>query len=510
MNKTMRRCLLTVIIIPILIVNVFPEETKTEMIDSQFSDVVKFVHEGDLKNIKKRRTLSKEVNKHYIYQTSGHNRSETLLKIACREGYFEIVKYLIKCGADIYDKNPVEDAIDSNNYSIAEYIVKKLRKDIKDKLLLKIIDNNSNIRYVNLLLDNGANPNFVDHGFTALSASPNVQICDLLIKYGGLVNPPLNDELQYSPLHMAIKFGRYDVADLLICKGADINLKDTRNGCTPLILAIRGESIDDNRFRAGDHISYALSLINKGVKVNIKNNGGFEAIHYTCSFARMRNDIGIRNYHNILFGEKASRVREPVMDLYVLLINELIKKGAKIDSVSDGGLQPIHFAAFSGSYYFVSLLLNSGINANAMTYWKNITPLWCCIGGINRVSTYNSDNIGSIVTPEMIKILKLLIQKGADVNSVSEIYAGSSPLHLAISYNDSELADLFIRAGANINCKNNQGDTPLHVAVKESHPYMVKYLLYTGANKGIKNKEGKTPYDVARETNVDEIQKLLK
>ena len=78
---------------------------------------------------------------------------------------------------------------------------------------------------------------------------------------------------------------------------------------------------------------------------------------------------------------------------------------------------------------------------------------------------------------------KCLINAGVDLNLVS--IDGSTALHDAI-YNDSEVAKMLIKAGANVNIKDSRGGlygspAPLHIAVSVNNPEIVKMLIEAGA-----------------------------
>ena len=64
-------------------------------------------------------------------------------------------------------------------------------------------------------------------------------------------------------------------------------------------------------------------------------------------------------------------------------------------------------------------------------------------------------------------VVKLLLQKGADVNRQTR-YDKDTPLHLAAINNHTEVAQLLMWHGADINIKNNNNKTPLDEARKGS------------------------------------------
>ena len=97
-----------------------------------------------------------------------------------------------------------------------------------------------------------------------------------------------------------------------------------------------------------------------------------------------------------------------------------------------------------------------------------------------------------------IDIIKLLIDKGTDVNVKNKI--GNTPLYYA---KDLEIAKLLIDNGADVNAKNNQGNTPLHYA---QNLEIAKLLIDNGADIYAKSGGGNTPLYYAKDL---EIAKLL-
>ena len=97
---------------------------------------------------------------------------------------------------------------------------------------------------VELLLDNGANPNFIGpdpSGSTPLHeavSNSNLNICKLLIEGGADINAQ-EMRLGFTPLHFAVEAkesNNFDLIKLLVTKGADLNLKNKLNE-TPLDIA---------------------------------------------------------------------------------------------------------------------------------------------------------------------------------------------------------------------------------------------------------------------------------
>lgn len=107
------------------------------------------------------------------------------------------------------------------------------------------------------------------------------------------------------------------------------------------------------------------------------------------------------------------------------------------------------------------------------------------------VSQSNEINIHEAVMTNNIAAVKKYIAAKKNLNEKDPM-GGSSPLITACLYEKKEIAQLLIKAGADLNFQNNDGSTPLHVAAFFCKPEMVKLLLAHKANKTIKNKYGST------------------
>lgn len=81
---------------------------------------------------------------------------------------------------------------------------------------------------------------------------------------------------------------------------------------------------------------------------------------------------------------------------------------------------------------------------------------------------------------ENVDILKMLLEKGADVNCIS--HSGWTPLHHAVSHQRESNIILLLENGAAVNIKTIYGDTALHFAIMRENIAIVKTLLDHGAD----------------------------
>jgi len=140
---------------------------------------------------------------------------KTALSISSMNGDLEIVKYLIKEGANV-------NLIDKEYYSPLYYAVDK-----------------NHIEIVKALLENGASitiekeSTFIPIERAAVNSC--IEIIDLLISYGVDVNSPSN-YYNRTPLMLASERGEIEVVEYLLGKGADTNLK-SYDGRTAIMYA---------------------------------------------------------------------------------------------------------------------------------------------------------------------------------------------------------------------------------------------------------------------------------
>lgn len=94
-------------------------------------------------------------------------------------------------------------------------------------------------------------------------------------------------------------------------------------------------------------------------------------------------------------------------------------------------------------------------------------------------------------------VCEILIQAGSDVNS--RVTWGSTPLHAAADRGHKNVIEVLIDSGADVNAQNKRGDTALHIAAYRGHSDVIMTLLTARADVSIRNEKGKTPQQEAME-----------
>ena len=118
----------------------------------------------------------------------------------------------------------------------------------------------------------------------------------------------------------------------------------------------------------------------------------------------------------------------------------------------------------------------------------------------NSTTTVSQNNIEA---PQMdifaatfmgdIKAVRQHIKAGTDLNAKDQY--GSNPLIIAATFNKTEIAKALIDAGADLQITNNEGGTALHIAAFFCRTEIVEALLIKGADKTIKNNYGSTAHE---------------
>ncbi|HEX9160426.1 MAG TPA: ankyrin repeat domain-containing protein [Thermoanaerobaculia bacterium] len=194
---------------------------------------------------------------------------------------------------------------------------------------------------------------------------------------------------------------------------------------------------------------------------------------------------------------------------------EAISRGdaAKVQSILDrdpaqissteNNTTPLLMALYCGQKHVADVLAGRGARIGF--------PEACAMGDLDRVRSMAEKDLSLIDTrsPDGFpplglaiffrhpQIAKLLIERGADVNSVSTNKQHVAPVHAAAAVGDVAMMKLLLERGANANAKQESDYTPLHEAAGRGNTEMAQLLLAHGADLHAKASDGSTPADTA-------------
>ena len=155
------------------------------------------------------------------------------------------------------------------------------------------------------------------------------------------------------------------------------------------------------------------------------------------------------------------------------------------------GLAPLHIAAMSGYCTLVDYLLENGHTdeIDKSDSWGFSPLTWACRDGERT-------------------LVQQLLKAGANVN-YQRSNDESTPLLVAMSWNNVDIVEDLLERGADINVQVESWGTPLYGAVEIDSTQMVRKLLELGANVNLTGGLHRRPINIAAFNGNTEIVQLL-
>lgn len=426
----------------------------------------------------------------------------------------------------------------------------ELNSNAFDPTVLAINEQASNDVIKFLLSDKGNDVNKITHdGRTYIfwaAYRGNTEIMEYLISKGTKMNHI--DDKGYSISNFAASSGQANTKVYELCISNGINLKTDfdREGANALLLAApfdkdftlinyfisKGLSISSTDKNGNTAFNYAAklgnisilkTLIEKGVKFNdnamiMASQGGrgtsntLELYQYLESLKINPNAIG-KNGENVLhsivrkekqteiikyFLSKGVDVNKSDVDGNTPFINAasansdfetvnlVFTKIKDINHKNKKGVSALAFAVKNNTSEIVKLLIEKGADVKTIdNEGKNLATY--------LIQSYNSKKLDDF----QVKI-KILQEKGFDITTPQK--NGNTLYHLAVAKNELSLVQFLEKFKLDINAKDSEGMTALHkAALIAQDDILLKYLLNIGANKTAKTDLKETAFDLASE-----------
>ncbi|EAY07633.1 PH domain containing protein [Trichomonas vaginalis G3] len=267
-------------------------------------------------------------------------------------------------------------------------------------------------------------------------------IINMLIEFGVAVDMPGKDKK--TPFHLAIENLRFEAADILLSKGANINAVDAQ-GNTALIMASSKNNLDT--------IEY---LIKNNADINVINNEGINALAES-----VRSNKAEVTKYLLDHGATDSGAKIEGQDIleftvgkeYMHISRILIEHGANADNISIekpiNGLPPLVFAIQIQNMHVLNRILESH------------PPL--------DVIIQNKSFLNFAIEVGDLEIVKALVEAGIDVDA-------NHTLADAIKYNHEDIAIYLLQNGANVESENEEGKNAKQIAIERGAQQFLDYL----------------------------------
>ncbi|WP_265016974.1 ankyrin repeat domain-containing protein [Wolbachia endosymbiont (group B) of Endotricha flammealis] len=285
----------------------------------------------------------------------------TPLHYAVYYNALDVVKFLVNKGADISvkdkdSKTPLDLAAQENDTNVAEF----LKQTELDKKLLAAVQD-AGLNEVKDLINQKANINAKDmYGWTLLhfaASRDKLSVVEFLFNNNANINA--KDVYGNTPLHVAAQYSSsLEIVKFLLDKDISGINNITNNGWTPLHVAIQGNKLNTVEL-----------LLGRGADIEVRD------IYNQTSL-----DLATRKgYLDI-----AGILKQVQLDRKLLTIVEsggfneakgLIAQGANIDTNDKNGNTLLYSAAEIGDLNLVKLLLDNGANIEAKNGEYQATPL---------------------------------------------------------------------------------------------------------------------------------------
>ena len=292
-----------------------------------------------------------------------------------------------------------------------------------------------------------------------------------------------------SLLHAAVTIGSEKVVEWVVENGGDLEVKDYRNR-VPLWLATEVGCM-----------GVVGALVEGGADVGVRNSLDRSLLFVACQRGRLdvveyllgvgEFDVDEEDMGGVTLLGAASQFGH--MDIVKMLVE---KEGAGVDVEGEKVKSPILLACEVGHTDVVTYLLGAGA--------------WSRVDKTEDGCLWVTALMAAVVRGFAGIVDVVLAETGVDADRKDE--QGNTALIVATGIGYLAVVRVLLERGADVNLPvaAHKGKAPLHLACENRNPHLVGLLLDHGADPcGVVAADGNTPYDVAVEEGGDAIISML-
>jgi ankyrin repeat protein len=395
---------------------------------------------------------------------------QTALHTACANGHADATRVLAEeAGADLNgrDENnftPLYQASLWGNFKSVEVLVTlgadtslgtSIEQDFSGWTPLIVSSEEGYLRCLRILLDAGADPNLAGPHGTPLHyavTKGHIDLCRALLDHGA--DPKIADTEGRTAFDRAVDQDYVEVVRLLLDKGGDVHMAEEREE-SPLFSAVKKPDM-------------ARLLLERGADPDVRSPDGFTPLMLAAGDNHVQTVKVLLEY-------------EATVDLDLWHTRD----GAK------SGWTALAFAAERGNSEVVLLLAEAGANIDHRVD-DGSTALHLAIGGgamrtlmefrpnISILDNDQNTPLHFIRSRTALEHVQLLVRAGASLDALNK--EGYTPLSIALLNSNKAAASYLIERHANVNLASQSYGAPLHLACRESTVAMVRQLVEAGAD----------------------------
>ena len=205
-------------------------------------------------------------------------------------------------------------------------------------------------------------------------------------------------------------------------------------------------------------------------------------------------------------------------------LNQWLSLSIDLNQKDENGYAPLHYACENGHEEAVRKLLDHNAKVNLLSSATLMSPMACLVlgrldnklsepelvriigvlrkagGDINPTSEEAVPPIKAVITRGNMELLDFFISLHVHI-FVEDSDKRSMLHHIALNPNANSLAitEFLVERGLDVNAQDSDGNTPLHLALSPFQRDVAKHLIDSGADPEIKNWKGTSPHAMVQQ-----------